>query len=271
LASLKLNLVNKPLPDSLPAATRGSRKHVLDWTSSPDFLREFSDLLATPEVDVADARYMPRGYGKPAEARLESFGPVVLPGHPAWSRVADWWLRHSKGANTPNWDIAVTAMIEGRPGLVLVEAKANVPELSRAGKPMSTGASKRSQQNHEQIGHAIEQANTGWRSVAPEARLTRDSHYQLANRLAFVWKLASEGVPILLLYLGFTGDDGIADAGEPLRDDSHWRQLFREHLQELCVDGCLDRRVLFGDVPVRVISRSRPVLSVSPPRHFRRP
>lgn len=262
--------VNQPVPDSLPAAARGSRKHVLDWTSRPDFLREFSELLATPEVDVVGARYMPRGYGNPAEARLESFGPDVLPGHPAWARVADWWLRHPKGANTPNWDIAVTASIEGQPGLVLVEAKANVPELSRAGKPMSTGASKRSQQNHEQIGHAIDQANTGWRSVAPEARLTRDSHYQLANRLAFAWKLASEGVPIVLLYLGFTGDAGISDAGEPLHDDSHWSRLFREHLQELRVDECLDRRVQFSDAPVRLICRSRAVLSVSPARPHRR-
>jgi hypothetical protein len=36
-------------------------------------------------------------------------------------------------------------------------------------------------------------------------------HYRFANRLAFAWKTASEGMPTILLYLGFTGDDGISD------------------------------------------------------------
>lgn len=53
--------------------------------------------------------------------------------------------------------------------------------------------------------------------------ISRDSHYQFANRLGFAWKLASIGVPTVLVYLGFTGDDGIIDRGEPLRDADHWR------------------------------------------------
>jgi hypothetical protein len=36
--------------------------------------------------------------------------------------------------------------------------------------------------------------------------LTADSHYQLANRLASAYKVASAGIPVVLLYLGFTGD-----------------------------------------------------------------
>jgi hypothetical protein len=35
--------------------------------------------------------------------------------------------------------------------------------------------------------------------------LSRDSHYQLTNRFAWAWKLASMGVPVVLGYLGFQG------------------------------------------------------------------
>jgi len=59
------------------------------------------------------------------------------------------------------------------------------------------------------------------RHPAPDVRLDRDSHHQLANRLAFTWKLATLGIPVVLLY--FTGrDEGIADAGEPILDDAYW-------------------------------------------------
>ena len=81
-------------------------------------------------VDVrisAHSRWMPRGYDAPQEARLETFGPEFLPDNSAWNTLRDWWLCHKEGANTPNWDIAVGCEIDGHPGIILVEAKANVP------------------------------------------------------------------------------------------------------------------------------------------------
>jgi hypothetical protein len=156
---------------------------------------------------------MPRGYSHPEEARLDTFGLAVLPDSRAWSALRPWWLAHEGGANTPNWDIAMSCEIEGRPGLVLVEAKANVPELGTAGKPLDAAASPASHDNHDRIGQAIAEANSGLRGIAPSISLSRNSHYQLCNRLAFSWKLASLGIPTVLVYLGFCGDHGIADAG----------------------------------------------------------
>src|SRR5450759_4547533 len=77
--------------------------------------------------------FMPRGCSNPREARLESFGPRLLPESPAWLALRDWRLVHKAGANTPNWDIAAGCAIEGRAGLVLREAKANGPELGVGG------------------------------------------------------------------------------------------------------------------------------------------
>jgi hypothetical protein len=62
--------------------SRGSRKHVLDWTERPEFCAELLQLVAPVECRLtAQSKWMPRGYRSPDEARLETFGPEVLP-HP---------------------------------------------------------------------------------------------------------------------------------------------------------------------------------------------
>ena len=244
---------------------RGSRKHVLDWTGCSAFLTELSHLIGRPSVDFSDAVFMPRGADAPVEARLERFGPAWLES-PVWNELQNWWLCHKAGATTPNWDIAVGCSIEGRPALVLVEAKANWPELGVAGKPQRVDASSRSMQNHDQIGAAIEEACVGWHAIDPGVRISRDSHYQLANRLAFTWKLASLGIPAVLLYLGFTGDVGIEDAGAQFKDDANWQQAFALYASG-AVPLCLfDHRLEAGGTPLWLMSRSRPVIEVSPSR-----
>jgi hypothetical protein len=211
---------------------------------------------------------MPQGHARAIEARLETFGPRAYPDQPAWTALKDWWLEHPVRANTPNWDIAVSCEIEGRPGLLLVEAKANVPELGIAGKPLTAKASEntRSKANHERIGLAIAEARAGLEPALPGISISRDSHYQLANRLAFTWKLATLGIPTVLLYLGFTGDEGIRDAGMPFDNDEHWQDVFGAHLKSVCPTPPPVGAVNVGAAPFWVVSRSRPVLEVSPPR-----
>jgi hypothetical protein len=138
---------------------RGSRKHVLDWTDQPEFHADLVALMPSIPIEISlGAMWMPRGHNKPVEARLESFGPSWMPASPVWGVLDDWWVRHKRGANTPNWDIAVGCTIEHRPGLVLVESKANWPELSTGGKILVDGASSNSSENHDHIGRAIDEA-----------------------------------------------------------------------------------------------------------------
>ena len=179
--------------------------------------------------------------------------------------MEDWWLKHKRGANTPNWDIAVGCTIENRPGLVLVEAKANWPELSTAGKLLRSDASPNSHQNHAHIGAAIDEACAGWRRTDPRVRISRDTHYQLANRLAFTWKLASLGISVVLLYLGFTGDQGIRDAGKPFADDADWHRAFENYVEHSFPVDLVGGRFEFGGTPAWVVSRSRAVLAQSSP------
>ena len=168
--------------------------------------------------------------------------------------------------------------VEGRPGLVLVEAKANVPELSRAGKsrgrsarsPRSADSVRRGSENHDRIGIAIADAYTGLSVPIPGIRISRDTHFQLSNRLAFGWKLASMGIPTVLVYLGFTGDEGIREVGEPFADDAHWQREFRAHLTGVCPAIALDRPLDVSGCSFWLLSRSKPRLENSPPRPERK-
>jgi hypothetical protein len=115
-------------------------------------------------------------------------------------------------------------------------------------------------ENLERIGQAIAEAGAALDRVVAGGRIARDTHYQPANHVAYSWKLASMGIPILFVYFGFTGDDGIADVGPTLRDDAHWQSVMRRYTDGVLPNGFLDRWLTCGPANVRLIVRSRPVL-----------
>lgn len=247
---------------------RGSRKHVLDWTGRPSFPEELRQIVSPVACRLTGtAAWAPRGYSAPKEARLDSFGPLDASIRAA---LRGWWLVHHRGANTPNWDIVAPCEIEGRPGLVLVEAKANVRELSSAGKPASKEPSAASAENHERIRAALAEACTGLRRHSPAVALSHDLHYQLSNRLAFAWKLATLGVPTVLVYLGFIGDEGIADAGAPFSTPADWEQTFNEEAERVFPSGIHGTELDCGLASMWLLVRSRDVLEQSPKRAARR-
>jgi hypothetical protein len=244
--------------------TRGSRKHVLDWTSHPNFPTGFIELIGLSDCRLSRPLvWQPKGHIEPEEACLEDCGERFMPGTTCWKDLAAWWLAHRSGANKPNWDLVVACDIAGKPGLTLVEAKAHERELDWGGKRLRPAASANSVENHERIGKAIAEASVALSSIVPGVNITRDSHYQLANRLAYSWKLASMGIPVILVYLGFTGDEGIQDVGTPLRDHAHWETLMRTYTRGVLPDGFVERSLYCGKSHMRMLLRSMPVIEQS--------
>ncbi len=244
---------------------RGSRKHVLDWVDSGprSFVAGLNELLSgTATVNVDSDRWMPEGYRNVREARLDLLGEEYLPDD-IRKAPTDWWLVHKAGANTPNWDLLSTASISGRRGLVLMEAKANCAELKVDGKVLADDASDHSRENHDRIRAAIEEARKGLNAIVPGVQIAIGTHYQFSNRLAFAWKLASLGVPNVLVYLGFTGDLGIVDAGEPLQSEEHWSEVFTRHASPVLPPEIFNRPLLCDKSSMQIIVRARPVLSHS--------
>jgi hypothetical protein len=243
---------------------RGSRKHILDWVATPRFIPELLEIASPVKCRVTpSSRWQPVSYRFPDEARLEEFGPRVLP-NVDWTRLSSWWLKHEKGANTPNWDIALSCEINDVPGLLLVEAKANAPELKEDAKTKPNALSPKSVANHEQIKVAIGEARHALRTQFPDIAIDRDTSYQLSNRIAFAWKLATMGVPTVLIYLGFTEDLGIANTGAPFSSADDWGVCFGEHLTALCPHPIAERRIPVGDSAFWLLVRSKKVLEISP-------
>jgi len=229
-----------------------------------EFANRLTELVGLRDVAVSENDFwMPRG--RPvwapdgwkrepaAEARLDR-DAGFLP-RDAQQQLRDWWLAAARGANAPNWDLAATCSIEGRCGLILVEAKAHANELSSAGK--STPRSASGWQNHERIGRAIAQANAGFRRDAGGSwGLARDHHYQLSNRFAWSWKLTALGVSVVLIYLGFLNAEEMATDGALFRSEDDWACAVREHARGVTDDASWQQRLVLNDRPFRPLIRA---------------
>jgi hypothetical protein len=164
---------------------------------------------------------MPDGYQNPVEAKLGESALFLNAAHR--EMLTDWWLAVRRNANTPNWDIVSQATIDGEEGLILVEAKAHSREWGTG----TCGATN--QENRQRIALAIEEANAGLNGVMSGWGLSCESHYQLANRFAWSWKIATLGVPVVLVYLGFVQAQEMSNRGKPLADAADWKELVLDY------------------------------------------
>jgi hypothetical protein len=247
---------------------RGSRMHVLDWVDGAggSFHASLNALLDGTHFRVAEGcRILPVSTSSPQEARLgKNCGGLLTSDQNRMLR--DWWLVRQRGANVPNWDLACHASFTDRQtadqsGLVLIEAKANVPEFTEGEGGKLAGNAE----NDAQIARAITEAQDAFRSDGWDIKISRDRWYQLSNRIAFAWKLASMGVPTVLIYLGFTRDEGIRDVGEPIRDEEHWRGLVMS-VQNVVPPNMWGTEIRVAGTPLHLLIRTLPCVRQSPSR-----
>lgn len=214
---------------------KGSRFRCLLLTHQPKpkVVASLNSLVQPFATITENDRFMPEGFCQPDEARLgETSG--FLTGEQR-RLVTNWWLAAPQDANTPNWDLVSTCTVGRRTGLVIVEAKAHAGELKTND---CCGASDK--QNRGRIDAAIKQASDalgeGW-------RLTADSHYQLSNRFAWAWKLASLGVSVVLVYLGFLNAH---EMNQPFSSHEAWERFLLAY-----AEGTVPRAA-WNSVPIEV-------------------
>lgn len=183
---------------------KGSKLRCLLLTGMPAkevarTLTRIADGHAT--VDHRTDHWMPSGLKNPDEAKIgitDEFLDLAQR-----HALMNWWLAVRPRANTINPDIVSTCTMDGKTGLLIVEAKAHVGELDPHGKALRGNSNML---NHDKIKAAIQDANLNLNVITPgvgQWNLSRDSCYQLSNRFAWSWKIASLGVPVVLVYLGF--------------------------------------------------------------------
>jgi hypothetical protein len=251
----------------------GSKRHVLDWIKSAGCLDTARDWTRAQGFEIApDAAQMPKSWTEPGESRLFNATSPFLD-EINKSELRAWWA-HAGSANIPNWDLIIKATADNRPALLLVEAKAHANEFDCKGKARTLGkawdSQTRTDENHDRIGLAIEEASIALSHAYPGISISRDRCYQLSNRIAMAWKLASIGVPSTLVFLGFTGDSEIAKAGSYFADDAHWQLAFDSYASSSIPQKYLDRELSAGAASFRVIARSVPVARLSRPLSERR-
>ncbi|WP_395044667.1 hypothetical protein [Flavobacterium sp.] len=223
---------------------KGSKKCVLDLVQSRSFLATINTLTKGTKTVVSEYdNWMPKNIHLQKEAQLKdflkyNFDPLLS------SKIVEWWLHID--TTTPNWDFVSTCNINGKRGILLVEAKAHWSELEKERKEKfyDNSASEPSKLNHKEIGKAIEQANTEINNRISGISISRDNCYQLSNRVAYTWWLANQGIPVVLLYLGFLNcldmNDGI---NRLFTNDKEWQDCFIKHAEQVGVDKLINRWV----------------------------
>lgn len=253
--------------EALPTKERrGSRPRCLLFMEGDrqDVASRLSAMVGLANVEVSeDDFWMPWGLPKRTgcgvwdvsptwEAELGKAEGLLLPEHR--KSVTQWWLDVVPRAKTPTWDIASTCQINGKRGMLLVEAKAHDGELSSSGKKKPTTSNGK--KNHEKIGAAIKQASADLNRIELGWDLSRDSHYQLCNRFAWSWKLTKLGVPVILVYLGFLHAGEMADQGEPFANHEAWVRTVRADARGLVPESAWDNCLMVNDTPMWTLIRS---------------
>lgn len=233
---------------------RGSRPRCVLLTDGNPYevAERLTGLVKCQGIVVSpDDKWMP--YGKPfyensrwedvpaIEAQLDKTDHFVSP--ETQHELRNWWLVAHRGARTPTWDIASSCKIEERQGLLLVEAKAHKKELSEQDTCGAKG------KNYKQIGRAIAEAKAGLENLTKKPwNLSRDTHYQLSNRFAWAWKLASLGIPVVLLYLGFLN---ATDMTKPLFCCyADWKRALQNHCNGVVDDSCWEKSLDINGTPL---------------------
>jgi hypothetical protein len=232
---------------------KGSRLRCLMATSLPAAeVAEFLNALVQPFAQVTAAdQWHPRGLLDADEIQLSDAVAFLMPEQRA--ELISWWLAKPERANTPNWDIVSTCRIENTAGLILVEAKAHAAELGRGGKPDGNA------DNELQIEAAVSEANDALGGASSQWRLSCASHYQMCNRFAWAWKVASFGIPVVLVYLGFLRATEMGEGAFP--DHAAWSDCVTKHALEIAPPNIWDRRIPVGNGSLTPTIRSARIIA----------
>ena len=242
-----------------PKERRGSkpRCHLLTHGSPEQVSAKLTQLIATWGKVTSYDRWMPQGFVRTEEAQFGRVDSLLDPA--IGDRLINWWLAVPEVGRVPHWDIASTCTIEGRSGLLLVEAKAHDQELIReeAGKKREKIESADSLRNRAQIGSCMHHANV---SLSTETKLSWslsiEHHYQMSNRFAWAWKLTELGIPVILVYLGFLNAEDMSDQGVPFAEHASWENLVESQSATLFPGNVWNNRWLLHGQPLVPLIKS---------------
>jgi hypothetical protein len=242
MSNLLLSLKPNQIKGSKP------RCHLLTHGTPKQVAERLTGLIAPWGLVAVTDNWMPQGFDDVREAQLHN-AKRLLDVDPYGQALRSWWLAVARPTTvTPNWDIASTCTIDGKRGLLLVEAKAHHAELKQDDRG---GAGNK--KNFERIGKAVREANDSLNKVHDGWNLSHEGHYQLCNRFAWSWKLATLGIPVVLVYLGFLNTDEMPN---PFPDSQSWDNAVRNYARDFVPESVWGSKLMLGDVPIYPLIRT---------------
>ncbi|HLF53239.1 hypothetical protein [Flavobacterium sp.] len=238
---------------------KGSKRCMLDLIDSSDFITDINILLEEVGASISTSdTWIPKNSQNDKEAELKTF-LTLSHNTQLGAEIQNWWLEIcTPQTRTPNWDLVSTCTINGKPGILLVEAKAHTQELNGGskGKSISEEASGNSKENHKKIGIAINEANTNLENVISGISISRDKCYQFSNRVAHAWWLANQGIPVVLLYLGFLNSEDMRDKYKVFNSHKDWEDCFINHTKKVGAASIINTTINCGKSSFITICRS---------------
>ena len=210
--------------------SKGSAKHILDYLSDDKKFNIFSMKLAAKGIDISfEGSRRPVNESNSNEYHILTFLEEYHGDVTGTEKMKDWWAVSGKKST---WDLLSNCNIDGKPGILLVEAKAHERELHYYGKSKSSAKNQKvAKKNTKIIKDCIIEAKSALNKVGQgRFNISIGSHYQLSNRFADAWKLASVGYNIVLVYLGFIGDQHFHDF---LTNSEHWERVMGAYMHKV--------------------------------------
>jgi hypothetical protein len=218
--------------DEFGIPTHGSALHIAYYVEcEPDTLAHALDRAlgikaphdwVSPRLDEGFREYWDRRF-------IEKVGHAELA-----EPLAQWWPRG--GAH---WDALARVGQGSVDGVLLVEAKANIPEIAN-GSPCAAGApssSQASKDNRERITQALRETMCANGVDVAHASAWIGSHcYQYANRLAHLHFLRQQGVEAWLAHIYFLDDPSFVAAGRDEFDRQRALDAARMGLESVRLD-----------------------------------
>ncbi len=232
---------------------KGSKKHILSLIDDKEFIEKMNTLLVGTNTILENKNSIfPKSFDIPNEKTLSTFLRDVWKNKELGNEFTRWWIEF--GSRTPQWDIISKCKINGTDGILLVEAKAHKSEITGdKGKKIENEPKKI--KNHNHIKAAINKANESINELNDSAnlKLNIDVCYQLSNRVASTWWLASHNIPVTLIYLGFLNDNYFKDK---FQSDKDWQNCFEKHTKTVGVQTILNNHIKTKNEYFNFISKS---------------
>ena len=205
-------------------------------------------LIAPGGLVTAGEAWLPAGFDGPRAVMLVDGDDRLLARTHQEALVAWWQAVHGgQRGEFPTWDLVWTARAGGTRALVLGVATAHEGELRER-----TGA-ERAEAGPDGRWRALADVSEALEAITPGWALTR-APPPFADQLAWAWKIASLGVPVVVACVGFLHATEVVGRDHWFLEANGWDRALRASLDGAVPAAAWGPRLPVGDAWLQLVT-----------------